>query len=127
LGLLRLAALTGERDYERHAVGVLRLFHQVAVRNPDGFGHLLQALAFHLEPVREVALVGEETSALAAVVRSAYRPNLVLAGGPEGTAVPELMRDRPAVNGGPAAYVCENFTCRAPVTAPEELAAALTA
>ncbi len=26
LGLLRLSALTGERDYETHAVGVLRLF-----------------------------------------------------------------------------------------------------
>jgi uncharacterized protein len=125
LGLLRLAALTGEHDYERQAVGVLRLFHQVAVRNPDGFGHLLQALAFHLEPVREVALVGDDLSPLAAVVRSAYRPNLVLAGGPEGTAVPELMRDRPAVNEKPAAYVCENFTCRVPVTAPEELRAAL--
>jgi uncharacterized protein YyaL (SSP411 family) len=121
LGLLRLAALTGEHDYEARAVGVLRLFHQIAVRNPDGFGHLLQALAFHLEPVREVALVGNDLSPLAAVVRSAYRPNLVLAGGPEGTAVPELMHDRPAVNGEPAAYVCENFTCQTPVTAPEEL------
>jgi uncharacterized protein YyaL (SSP411 family) len=127
LGLQRLAALSGEHDYEKQAFGALRLFHRIAVRNPDGFGHLLQALAFQLQPVREVALVGEDTAPLAAVVRSAYRPNLVLAGGPEGMAVPELLRDRSAVDGKAAAYVCENFTCRAPVTAPEELAKALVA
>ena len=58
LGLLRLAALTGERPLRgAAAVGVLRLFAPAAVRHPDAFGHLLQALDFHLSRVREVALV----------------------------------------------------------------------
>jgi uncharacterized protein len=131
-GLLRLAALTGEHEYERHAVGVLRLLHRPAVRQPQALAHLLQALSFHLSPVREVALASpagdggvEALGDLAAVVRSAYHPHVVLAGGPEGTDRPELMLERRAVDGRPAAYVCENFTCRAPVTAPEDLAAAL--
>ncbi len=59
------------------------------------------------------------------MVRSAFRPYLVLAGGAEGTERPELMRERSAVEGRPAAYVCENFACRRPVTEPEELATAL--
>jgi uncharacterized protein YyaL (SSP411 family) len=62
---------------------------------------------------------------LAAAVRGAFRPHLVLAGGPEGTERPELMRQRSIVDGRPAAYVCENFACRRPTTEPEELAAAL--
>jgi len=131
-GLLRLAALTGEHEYERHAVGVLRLLHRPAARQPQALAHLLQALSFHLSPVREVALASpageravEALGDLAAVVRSAYRPNVVLAGGPEGTVRPELMLERRAVDGRPAAYVCENFTCRAPVTDPKDLAAAL--
>jgi len=131
-GLLRLAALTGEHGYERHAMGVLRLLHQAAVRQPQALAHLLQALSFHLSPTREVALVSpagdggtEALAGLAAAVHSAHRPNLVLAGGPEGTELPELMRERRAIDGQPAAYVCENFACRAPVTEPEELAAAL--
>jgi uncharacterized protein YyaL (SSP411 family) len=49
----------------------------------------------------------------------------VLAGGPEGTKRPELMLERSAVDGRPAAYVCENFTCQQPVTEPDDLAAAL--
>jgi len=44
LGLLRLSELTGEPSYERHAVGVLALLHEIAPRHPTAFGHLLQAL-----------------------------------------------------------------------------------
>ena len=58
-GLLRLAALTGEARYEDHAVSHLRLLHEIAPRHPTAFGHLLQAIDFHLAPVREVALAGE--------------------------------------------------------------------
>jgi hypothetical protein len=62
---------------------------------------------------------------LASVVRSGFRPHVVLAGGPEGTERPELLRDRGTVDGEPAAYVCENFACQRPVTEPEALAASL--
>jgi hypothetical protein len=50
---------------------------------------------------------------------------MVLAGGPEGTERPELMKDRGTVDGQPAAYVCENFACQRPVTEPDALAASL--
>ena len=121
LGLLRLSALTGDRDYERQAVGVLRLFAPAARRQPEGFGHLLQALDFHLAPTRELALVGDRPGELAAVARSGFRPHLVLAGGPEGSESPELMQGRTEVEGRSAAYLCENFNCRMPVTDPEQL------
>ena len=62
-GLLRLAALTGEARYEEAGLGVLRLFADLLQRSPLAFGHLLQALDFHLSPVREVALVGRATRA----------------------------------------------------------------
>jgi uncharacterized protein len=57
------------------------------------------------------------------VVRSAPRPHLVLAGGPEGDEEPPLMRGRGTVEGRAAAYVCENFACRTPVTEPAKLRA----
>ncbi len=143
LGLLRLAALTGDRDYERWAEGVLRLFGRAAPRQPEAFAHMLRALDFQLSPTREVALVfpstaqltrspsttqggsAEPPSALARVVRSAFRPHLVLAGGAEGTTTPALIRDRTTIDGKPAAYVCEHFACKAPVTTADELSGLL--
>ncbi|MGH2950719.1 MAG: thioredoxin domain-containing protein, partial [Solirubrobacterales bacterium] len=131
LGLLRLAALTGEREYERHAVSVFRLFHRVAESHPNAVAHLLRALDFHVSAVLEVALVApagggdDGLGELAGVVRSDFRPHLVLAGGSEGAERPELMLERAAVGGRAAAYVCENFACRQPVTDPAVLAAAL--
>ena len=96
-----------------------------AAQHPESFAHLLRAIDFHLAPTKEVALVGDDLAELAAR-RSApsYRPHLVLAGGPEGSDAPAAARaTAPTVDGQPAAYVCENFACQAPVTDAEELAA----
>ena len=123
-GLLRLAALTGEHAYADRAESVLRLLHELAPKHPQAFGHLLQALDFRLAQVKEVALVGHELRPLERVVRDEFRPHLVLAGGePDG--VP-LLEGRDPVDGRATAYVCEQFTCKAPVTEPDQLEALLT-
>ena len=118
-GLLRLAALTGEHEYEQRAVGVFRLLHRVAFQHPQAFPHLLQAMDFHFSTVQEVALAGHDTRPLERVVRERFRPHLVLAGGePDG--VP-LLEGREPVDGRPAAYVCERLACKRAVTEPSEL------
>jgi uncharacterized protein len=130
LGLLRLARLTGDPAYEERARGTIALLHPIAARHPLAFGHLLQAVDFLLaDDVREVAIVGSgpDAEALVRTVRSAFRPHVVLAGGPgdeDGSQVP-LLADRHPVEGRPAAYVCERFACQAPVTEPDALAALL--
>jgi uncharacterized protein len=125
LGMLRLALISGESEYERHALGVLRLLYPLAGRHAQAFGHLLRAVDFSLAPVREVAIVGPpaEAEVLVRVVRDSYRPHLVVAFGADGD-VP-LLDGRAPVDGHAAAYVCEHFVCRAPVTTASELAAAL--
>src|SRR3954452_3054626 len=127
-GLLRLAALTGEAEYERYALGQIRLLSEIAPRHPTGFGHMLQAMDFSLAPTREVALAGGPAgvAALAGVVRSGFRPHLVVAGGSgeTETAVP-LMEGRAPVEGHAAAYVCERSACQRPVTGGDELRALL--
>lgn len=121
-GLLRLAALTRERRYEQAAESVFRLFAGPATNHPDAFAHLLRAIDFHLSSTKEVALIGDDLTELAGVVRSKHRPHLVLAGGSEGSDVPELLCNRPMAEARPTAYVCESFTCRQPVTDPAALA-----
>ncbi len=118
-GLLRLAALSGERRYAEQAAGVLRLFARTAVGHPQSFAHLLRALDLWLEPGRELALVApagaglDAVAELAAVVRADFRPRLVLAAGAEGAAEPPLLRDRTALDGQAAAYRLRELRLRA--------------
>jgi hypothetical protein len=121
MGLLRLSALTGDRTYEQQAESVFRLFAKPATQHPESFAHLLRAIDFHLAPTKEVALIGDDLTELTNAVRAKHRPHLVLAGGPEGAETPQLLQSRPAVDNKPTAYVCEHFTCRAPVTDPKLL------
>jgi uncharacterized protein YyaL (SSP411 family) len=122
-GLLRLSALTGEHSYEERAVGVFRLLARLMAQHPLAFAHLLQALDFHLAAVKEVALVGDDLGPLSRAVRARFRPHVVVAGGPA-DGVP-LLEGREPVDGRAAAYVCERFACRRPVTTAEELEALL--
>jgi len=120
LGLLRLARLSGDAEYERHAAGVIALYAPIALRHPLAFGHLLQALDLYLATPREVAIVGPGgAGSLSGALRNRFRPHLVLAGteshSTEGTAV-ALLRERTLVDGKQTAYVCERFTCKLPVT-----------
>jgi len=129
-GFLRLAALSGEAEYERRAVGVLRLLAPTAGRHPQAFPYLLAAADRYVSPALEVALIAPAvdaaaTAELAAAYRARYRPRAVLAGGSEGAASPPLLADRPALGNGPAAYVCERFACKAPVATAAELSALL--
>jgi uncharacterized protein YyaL (SSP411 family) len=55
MGLLRLAQITGEERYARHALSAMRLLLEIAPRHPTAFGHLLQALHWQLAPARPLA------------------------------------------------------------------------
>jgi uncharacterized protein YyaL (SSP411 family) len=129
--LLRLAAWTGEGRYRDVAEEALRMVQPLLASYPTAFARWLCALDFALGRPKEIAIVGDpagdDTRALLRVVRGAYRPNQVVAVGPPGgeTVVP-LLAGRTPSNGRATAFVCENFTCRLPVTDPEALASLLS-
>ncbi len=55
MGLLRLAQLTGEMEYERQSHGAIDLLKTIAPRHPTSFGHMLQAMHWRLSPMRPIA------------------------------------------------------------------------
>ena len=128
--LLRLSLLTENQDYGRKAITIFRLLRDQMARYPSAFGYLLGALDFYLSTPKEIVLVGEaEAEDLRALLREVwkpYLPNKVLAqsltSDAETSQVVPLLRNRSAIDGRATAYVCENYRCLQPVTAPVELA-----
>ncbi len=121
--LQRLALLTGDRELERAGVDALRSVRRLLERAPAGFGAALCALDLYLGPEREVAIVGEpdQRRPLLEELWRRFRPRTVVAAAPPGTAPVALLEGRELAGGRAAAYVCERFACRLPVTDPADL------
>lgn len=127
--LQRLATFSGASEYQQMADEYLQSIADVMVQHPLAFGHALGALDFAISPHQEFAIMGDpqaaDTQALLAVINTRYLPNSVLASAsPTDIQAAEtipLLADRPAKDGKATAYVCQNFTCQAPVTVPEVL------
>ncbi len=122
--LLRLSRIYGDDELEQRAAGVLRLLGESLGRAPTEFAWALNALDLYLTTPREIAIVGPPGSEVARAALDPFNPNAVVAFGPA-DGVP-LLEGKDYVDGRPAVYVCERFACRAPVTDPAELQAALS-
>ncbi|MDA1001061.1 MAG: thioredoxin domain-containing protein [bacterium] len=132
LGLMRLGVLTGEAKFSGMAAEVIRAWGQYLDQAPGAFHMMLVALDFRLHPPVEIALVGapegEDTRAALRAVDSAFVPNKVLAfraAEDEAEDTIPLLRGKRAEGGAATVYLCENYACRAPMTDPDAVRAAL--
>ena len=131
--LQRLALLTGEVEYETAAVSALRPVRDLLPRAPSMFGTALGALDLYLSPARKWP------SSATPPTRGPFAWFRRYGAGTSRTRFwppphPATRRRRPwcrrrpnPVDGRAAAYVCERFVCRRPVTEPAQLAADLEA
>ena len=124
LGLLRLAALSGERAYEDQATGVLQLFAKdraAPAQTPSPTCFVRSTSTSPRSKRSRWSATG--SSALAAIVRwqppPPSRPRRRPGGQPRR---PSSCRSEPRSTAAATAYVCENFACKAPVTDSQELA-----
>jgi uncharacterized protein len=107
VGLLRLAALTGDTRYREHAEQILRLAGPLAVRHPTAFGHLLVAVDLAANGIDEVVVAGDRPD-LVEVVQQMFLPGAVLAWGERyESPLWEAREDG-------AAYVCRDYACQLP-------------
>ncbi len=125
--LLKLSKLTNDEKYERYSITVLRLVAPQIRRYSQAFGRVLSTLEFHLNPTKEIVIIGEKGNELEREVWRDYLPNKVVVLSNE-TETPEipLLENRIRIDGKTTAYVCENFVCQKPVFSMPELKAHLT-
>src|SRR5437762_457832 len=131
LNLLRLAQFRDDKQAAERARKTIDAFTTTLSHFPSAMPQMLVALDYSLSKPRQIVIAGKkdapETKALLREVRRHFLPKTVLflADGAEGQkylgekneAIPAMS----PIDGKPAAYVCENFTCKAPVTDPKAL------
>jgi hypothetical protein len=126
--LLRLYHLTRNEDYRARAEKILRSYYEAMESQPFGFAHMVCALDQYLHPAKEIVLVGtrDDPRAMDLIkeIHRLYLPNKLLrlvSPDPPLENVSPLLQGKTQIDGRPTVYVCENFTCSAPVTTWSEL------
>ncbi|PYJ45131.1 MAG: thioredoxin domain-containing protein [Verrucomicrobia bacterium] len=132
LNLLRLSQLRDDQKMAERARKTIDAFATTLSHFPSAMPQMLVALDYSLSKPRQIVIAGKkdapETKALLKEVHRHFLPKtiLLLADGGEGQKYlgekNEAIRAMSLVEGKPAAYVCENFTCKAPVTDAGQLA-----
>jgi uncharacterized protein YyaL (SSP411 family) len=138
LNLLRLSQFrddpaAGRADRARKTIDA---FATTLSHFPSAMPQMLVALDYSLSKPRQIVIAGKKnalgTKALLTEVHRHFLPKtiLFLADGAEGQKYlgdrNEAIRAMSIVDGKAAAYACENFTCKAPVTNTKELAELLS-
>ena len=126
LNLLRLSQIYDESKLAERAKKTVNAFAAILSQFPSGMPRMLVAVDNSLRKPRQIVIAGKkdspETKALLKEVHRHFLPNtiVILADANEGQKYlgekNEAIRAMSFVEGKPAAYVCENFTCKAPVT-----------
>ncbi len=116
LNLLRLSYATDREDLRRVGERTITAFARVLESQPTRSPCLLMALGFGLGAPRQIVISGDlaskDTESLLRTVRRRFLPHKIVLLGSE----PRWPR-----RGAATAYVCENFTCREPVTGVDRL------
>jgi uncharacterized protein YyaL (SSP411 family) len=131
LNLFRLAAVDDDAGLRERGRRTLEASRARWSATPQAMPQMLCALELALDPPRHVVLAGDPAApdfkALADAVHASLGPRrtLLAADGGAGQAwlaqrAPWLAEMKP-LGGRATAYVCEEFSCRAPVNTPEEL------
>jgi len=126
--LARLARHLEREDFRHSAERVLTCFGPWMERAPRAFPGMMSALDFVISEPMEVVIVGARAHPTAKSMlreaRSRFLPNAITSCAMPGSDLP-LHLGRDQIAGEPAAFVCKNHTCAAPVGSPEALASLL--
>jgi len=122
LNLLRLYGFFLEKEYIARAEELLSSFSQLLHQHPTAFPRALQAVDFHMDRAKEIAVIQGSTKEaedkIKEYVYKTFLPNKVLSvGAPsqlKSEKIPTLLRGKPTVDGKTTIYVCENNTCKLP-------------
>ncbi|MCE9607852.1 MAG: thioredoxin domain-containing protein [Planctomycetia bacterium] len=125
--LVRLGKLTGNATYLVAAERTFATIAELFERAPTAVGQSLLALDLWLGPTQEIVVAADDPAgrdALLKQVNGPFWPNKVIAAVPGKGASKHLaavLEGKKPQRNQPTLFVCENFTCQAPVTGSEAI------
>ena len=134
--LLRLSKLTAKKDFEEKAKGIFSAFAGEIMRAPYGYTQSLVAFDFALGPSKEIVIAENASSSgseeFIDYIWSRFLPKKVLIFRPYAPGdlekivkiIPFIEYQEPR-DSLTTVYVCENYTCKFPVTTIEQLSQVL--
>jgi hypothetical protein len=132
--LARLHRMTGNPDYATRTEALIRAFSGEIVEQPAVYPETLCGLDFVFGPTREIVISGEkdaaDTKAMIAALRKGFRPNqVILLRTPENAEalakIAPYTETQTSLDGKATAYVCRDFSCKAPTAAVAEMMASV--
>jgi uncharacterized protein YyaL (SSP411 family) len=127
--LIRVGRLIQDEALVNAARETLEAYAGEFNARPESHPFSLTAAELLLEPMQEIVIAGKAgdpaTQSLIEVLHKRFLPRAVFCLHEPGGDIEKLapfVKAQGLVDGKPAAYVCENYACKAPVTTPEALA-----
>lgn len=132
LDLVRLSRLTMDKELEKKSESLFRAFSGGISQAPFAYPQALIALSFALGPSKEIVAAGdresEDLKRMLEVIYQHFIPNKVVAFLPadesqakEISGIIPFLKEYAPLQGKATVFVCENYTCKLPVTGEKQL------
>ena len=118
--LHQLSILENKNEWEQRAVGMISSLGKAIVRYPTSFGNWACLFQELIAGTSEIAVVGENFSALLGELIGQYMPHRVLMASNCPNKNYQLLAQKP-ISENTAIYLCRNYTCLNPVFSAKEL------
>ncbi|MBA1343664.1 MAG: hypothetical protein C5S52_08725 [ANME-2 cluster archaeon] len=128
--LLRIGALADDEGMRRRARDLFLAFGAQLEESPLAHTQMLSAVDLYLNSPTQIVIAGDDVDAaseFADEISRHFLPDKVIAfvghraaDDPDPDLVP-LTKGKVSIQGKPAVYICENYTCRDPITELEDL------
>jgi uncharacterized protein len=135
LALLRLARMTGRKEFEDKAWQTAQAFGAMIRQSPAAYTQMMVGVDFAIGPSFEVVICGKpratDTRAMLDALRGQFVPNKVVllqpgtAEGRQLAGLAPFTESQSSLDGKATAYVCQNFRCNLPTTDPAQMLANL--
>ncbi len=118
--LHHLSILFEKKEWGQKSAGMISSLGRAITRYPTSFGNWACLLQEMITGTNEIAVVGNNCSALHTQLLSEFIPHRVLIVSGEANSTVALLSEKPMKN-TPAIYLCRNSTCLSPVFSAKDL------